>query len=92
MVTGERLFTLTLRTSHSHFKRGQSMEVFGMAGLFGLILGFMFGVGCAAAVMYTIYMGGYRKGVEEGLSEPKSPRYRKALDTVRGKARKESQA
>ncbi len=62
------------------------MEVFGMAGLFGLILGFMFGVGCAAAVMYTIYMGGYRKGVEDGLGEPKTERYSKALATIRSKA------
>ena len=30
------------------------MEVFGMSALFGLILGFMFGVGCAFAVLYTI--------------------------------------
>jgi len=64
------------------------MEVFGMAGLFGLILGFMFGVGCAFAVLYTIYMGGYRKGIEEGLLEPRPDRYLKALDTVRGKSGK----
>ena len=51
------------------------MEVFGMAGLFGLILGFMFGVGCAMAVMYSIYMGGYRKAVAESLENSKSERY-----------------
>ena len=51
------------------------MEVFGMAALFGLILGFMFGVGCAAAVIYTIYMGGYRKGLSDSLSPDKSSRY-----------------
>ncbi len=61
------------------------MEVFGMAGLFGLILGFMFGVGCAAAVMYTIYMGGYRQGVQDGLTEPRTQRYVKALSKVRSK-------
>jgi hypothetical protein len=58
------------------------MEVFGYSALFGLILGFMFGVGCAAAVIYTIYMGGYRKGVEESLSEVKSDRYQGALRKV----------
>lgn len=51
------------------------MEVFGMAALFGLILGFMFGVGCAAAVIYTIYMGGYRKGMGDSLRPEKSRRY-----------------
>lgn len=58
------------------------MEIFGMSALFGLILGFMFGVGCAAAVIYTIYMGGYRKGLEDSLSEEKSKRYRENLPKV----------
>ena len=61
------------------------MEVFGMAGLFGLILGFMFGVGCAAAVIYTIYMGGYRKGIEDSLREEKTVRYLANIDKVRKK-------
>jgi len=65
------------------------MEVFGMAGLFGLILGFMFGVGCAAAVIYTIYMGGYRKGIEDSLREEKTVRYLENIDKVRGKFREQ---
>ena len=51
------------------------MEVFGFAALFGLILGFMFGVGCAAAVIYTIYMGGYRKAIRDSLSNATSEKY-----------------
>jgi hypothetical protein len=51
------------------------MEVFGMACLFGLILGFMFGVGCAMAVLYSVYMGGYRKGIEDSLLDPKPDKY-----------------
>jgi hypothetical protein len=65
------------------------MEVFGMAGLFGLILGFMFGVGCAAAVIYTVYMGGYRKGMEDSLRGGKSGRYLENIEKVRGKLEKE---
>jgi hypothetical protein len=53
------------------------MEVFGFAALFGLILGFMFGVGCAAAVIYTIYMGGYRSAVNDSLEEQPTRRFRK---------------
>ena len=64
------------------------MEVFGMAGLFGLILGFMFGVGCAAAVIYTIYMGGYRKALEDSLGEDRSERYLENLKKVREKLSK----
>jgi hypothetical protein len=69
------------------------MEVFGMAALFGLILGFMFGVGCAAAVIYTIYMGGYRKAVSDSLLADKPEKYlteaRKA-EVLRNKIRTES--
>ena len=68
------------------------MEVFGMAALFGLILGFMFGVGCAAAVIYTIYMGGYRKGMEDSLRPEKTVRYLSNYEKVRVKLGKEAQA
>lgn len=35
--------------------------------IFGFFLGFAFGVGCALAVMYSIYMGGYRAAVRDSL-------------------------
>jgi hypothetical protein len=39
--------------------------------VFGFLLGFGFGVGCALAVMYSIYMGGYRAAVRDSrLPEP----------------------
>jgi hypothetical protein len=33
-------------------------------------LGFVFGVGCALAVMYSIYMGGYRAAVKDSKTDP----------------------
>jgi hypothetical protein len=33
--------------------------------LIGFFLGFAFGVGCALAVMYSIYTGGYRAAVKD---------------------------
>ena len=63
------------------------MDGFGPAALFGLILGFMFGVGCASAVLYTIYMGGYRKGLEDSLREEKPKCYHDNLEKVREKLR-----
>jgi hypothetical protein len=65
------------------------MEVFGMAALFGLILGFMFGVGCAAAVIYTVYIGGYRRGLEDSIRENKSVRYKENVGKVQTKLDKE---
>jgi hypothetical protein len=37
----------------------------------GFFLGFAFGVGCALAVMYSIFLGGYRAAVRDAtLSDP----------------------
>ncbi len=35
------------------------------SALIGFFLGFAFGVGCALAVMYSIYLGGYRAAVKD---------------------------
>jgi hypothetical protein len=64
------------------------MEVFGMSALCGLILGFMFGVGCAFAVLYTIYMGGYRKALSESLLAEKPVRFLSNLARVSAKSGK----
>ncbi len=41
----------------------------------GWFLGFVFGVGCALAVMYSIYRGGYRKAIEDALKDPSPAEY-----------------
>lgn len=47
-----------------------STITFWSAGV-GFFLGFAFGVGCALAVMYSIYMGGYRAALKDArLPEP----------------------
>jgi hypothetical protein len=38
---------------------------FPVGAVIGFFLGFAFGVGCALAVMYSIYMGGYRAAVRD---------------------------
>jgi hypothetical protein len=41
------------------------------SALIGVFLGFVFGVGCALAVMYSIFMGGYRAAIkDEHLPSP----------------------
>ncbi len=42
-------------------------------------MGFGFGVGCALAVMYSIYMGGYRTAVRESQQPSPPERYTKEL-------------
>jgi hypothetical protein len=50
--------------------------------LIGFFLGFAFGVGCALAVMYSIYMGGYRVAVKESQLSPPPERFRSALEKL----------
>ncbi|MBW4028265.1 hypothetical protein [Acidipila rosea] len=58
----------------------------------GFFMGFGFGVGCALAVMYSIYTGGYRKALEDSLREEKSERYLQLLPKARKKLAKEQDA
>jgi hypothetical protein len=48
--------------------------------LIGFFLGFAFGVGCALAVMYSIYMGGYRAAVRDSQLAMPPARYVQALE------------
>jgi ABC-type antimicrobial peptide transport system permease subunit len=48
------------------------------SALIGVFLGFVFGVGCALAVMYSIYMGGYRAAVKDAQLSPPPERLRAA--------------
>jgi hypothetical protein len=54
------------------------MNVLASAAI-GCFLGFVFGVGCALAVMYSIYMGGYRAAVKDSLLSPQPERLTRAL-------------
>jgi hypothetical protein len=55
---------------------------FGSAALIGLACGFLWGIGCSLAILYSIFLGGYRRGVEDSLAELKPDRYRRALEKI----------
>jgi hypothetical protein len=44
--------------------------------MYGYFFGFALGVGCALAVMYTIWTGGYKRAVEHSLMADPPPRFR----------------
>jgi hypothetical protein len=46
--------------------------------LLGAFFGFAFGVGCALAVMYSIYMGGYRAAIKDTQLNPPPERLTRA--------------
>lgn len=52
--------------------------------MIGIFFGFVFGVGCALAVMYTIWTGGYKRAVEDSLMSEPPQRF----ETERGAALK----
>ncbi len=59
------------------------MVDFAPAALLGLGIGFLWGTGCSLAILYSIYLGGYRKAVEDSLAEEKPQRFRKVLEKIR---------
>ena len=63
------------------------MISFGPAALIGLCIGFMWGIGCSLAILYSIYLGGYRRGVEDSLADQKPQRYRDALEKIQKRRR-----
>ena len=65
------------------------MVSFGPAALIGLCIGFLWGIGCSLAIIYSIYLGGYRRAVQDSLSEPKPKRYQDALKHVRQRDEKQ---
>lgn len=57
--------------------------------MYGFFFGFALGVGCALAVMYTIWTGGYKRAVEHSLMSEPPARFvtaRQALERKRAKA------
>jgi len=65
------------------------MVSFGPAALIGLCIGFMWGIGCSLAILYSIFLAGYRKGVEESMAPQKTARYLRTLEKIG--ARREGQ-
>ena len=58
------------------------MVSFGPAALIGLCIGFMWGIGCSLAILYSIFLAGYRKGVEESMAEKKSQRFLRIFEKI----------
>ncbi len=44
--------------------------------MIGYFFGFALGVGCALAVMYTIWTGGYKRALRDALLDAPPERYR----------------
>jgi hypothetical protein len=58
---------------------------FSAYGLLGLCIGFLWGIGCSLAILYSIYLGGYRKAVRDSLAAEKPRRFQQVLEKIRQK-------
>jgi hypothetical protein len=50
----------------------------------------MWGTGCSLAILYSIYLGGYRKAVQDSLLPEKSKRWRETMKKIEAKNQQES--
>ncbi len=67
------------------------MSDFSAFGLLGLCIGFLWGIGCSLAILYSIFLGGYRKAVRDSLAVEKPPRFQKALEKIRTQKKREAE-
>ena len=58
------------------------MEGFGPAALMGLCVGFLWGIGCSLAILYSIFLGGYRRAIKDSLAAEKPRRYVENLNKI----------
>jgi hypothetical protein len=56
--------------------------------MLGYFFGFALGVGCALAVFYSIYSGGYRKALDHSLLQEKPKRYQEEMAAAIRRAQK----
>ncbi len=61
------------------------MTAFTQGALMGLWIGFLWGIGCSLAILYSIYLGGYRKAVQDSLAERKPERFLRALKKIQAR-------
>jgi hypothetical protein len=68
------------------------MTAFTPAALIGLCIGFLWGIGCSLAILYSIYLGGYRKAVEDSLAPQRPERWVRALQRIQARKTKSQDA
>ena len=61
------------------------MSDFSGYGLLGLCIGFLWGIGCSLAILYSIYLGGYRRAVRDSIEIEKPRRFREVLKKIEAK-------
>jgi hypothetical protein len=80
---------MQFKGSAKQIQRGWRLEFFAST-FYGFFFGFSLGVGCSLVVLYAIYLGGYRKALEDSMRSPSSDRYLRLLAKARAKVSAEA--
>ena len=64
------------------------MGEFSWNALVGLCFGFLWGILCSIAILYSIYLSAYRKAVKDSLKQVKPLRYTQVLEKILAKKAK----
>jgi hypothetical protein len=68
------------------------MDAFGRAAVLGFCLGFLWGIGCSIAIMYSIYLAGYRRSIKDSLKPVKPKRFAQVLEKIQARRAKRAAA
>jgi hypothetical protein len=66
------------------------MDAFGRAAIWGFCWGFLWGIGCSLAVMYSIYLAGYRKAIKDSFKPVKPERFTQIFERVQARRAKKA--
>ena len=58
------------------------MDEFGRNALVGLCFGFLWGILCSVAILYSLYLAAYRRAIKDSLKQVKPQRYTQMLEKV----------
>jgi hypothetical protein len=68
------------------------MDEFGRNALIGLCFGFLWGIVCSIAILYSIYLAAYRKAIKDSLKPVQPPRYTRVLEMVKAQKAEKQEA
>jgi hypothetical protein len=66
------------------------MEDFGWKAVVGFCWGFVWGIGCSLAILYSIYLAGYRKAIKDSLKPIKPKRFTEVFERVQARRAKKA--
>jgi hypothetical protein len=68
------------------------MDEFGRNALVGLCFGFLWGIVCSIAILYSIYLAAYRKAIKDSLKQVQPLRYTRVVEMIKAQKAEKQEA